>query len=113
MTGQGRAWFNVSPFAKNVPEQIDELALDAIVVLVDGWTALGGSQWIDSPAIGRYGTYLCEDVVGFVDANFRRARARALAGPLVGRVRRDDAGRCCGPTSSPGSRPTPATRCSR
>src|SRR5438876_8316872 len=70
MTGQVRAWFNVSPFVRSLPEEIDALGLEAIVVLVDGWTALGGSQWIDSPAIGRYGTYLCEDVIGFVDANF-------------------------------------------
>jgi S-formylglutathione hydrolase FrmB len=85
MTGQGRAWFNVSPFAKNVPELIDELGLDAIVVLVDGWTGLGGSQWIDSPAIGHYGAYLCEDVVGFVDANFD-VSGRALAGRSSGGI---------------------------
>jgi S-formylglutathione hydrolase FrmB len=84
MTGQARAWFNVSPFARNVPEEIDALDLDAIVVLVDGWTALGGSQWIDSPAIGRYGTYLCEDVVGFVDARFRTLAEPAHRG-LAGR----------------------------
>jgi S-formylglutathione hydrolase FrmB len=83
MAGQGRAWFNVSPFAKNVPEQIDVLGLEAIVVLVDGWTALGGSQWIDSPAIGDYGRYLCEDVVGFVDARFE-VSGRALAGRSSG-----------------------------
>jgi S-formylglutathione hydrolase FrmB len=85
MTSQGRSWFNVSPFAKNVPELIDELALDAIVVLVDGWTALGGSQWIDSPAIGNYGRYLCEDVVGFLDAHFSVSR-RALAGRSSGGI---------------------------
>jgi S-formylglutathione hydrolase FrmB len=54
-------------------------------VLVDGWTALGGSQWINSPAIGNYGTYLCEDVVGFVDANFSVA-GRALAGRSSGGI---------------------------
>jgi S-formylglutathione hydrolase FrmB len=85
MASQGRTWFNVSPFAKNVPELIDELSPEAIVVLVDGWTALGGSQWIDSPAIGDYGTYLCEDVVGFVDANFG-VSGRALAGRSSGGI---------------------------
>ena len=62
LTGMVRAWFNVSPFQRNLPDEIDALGLDAIVVLVDGWSALGGSQWIDSAGIGRYGTYLCEDV---------------------------------------------------
>jgi len=83
MTGRVRSWFNVSPFEATIPEQIDALALDAIVVLVDGWTALGGSQWIDSEAIGRYGTYLCEDVVGFVDRHFS-VSSRALAGRSSG-----------------------------
>jgi S-formylglutathione hydrolase FrmB len=70
MTGQARAWFNVSPFTPSFVEEIDALAPEAIVVLVDGFTALGGSQWIDSERIGNYGRYLCEDVVGYVDANF-------------------------------------------
>jgi S-formylglutathione hydrolase FrmB len=83
MTGQARSWFNVSPFERNLPEEIDALGLEAIVVLVDGWTAVGGSQWIDSPAIGRYGTYLCDDVVSFVDARYD-VSARALAGRSSG-----------------------------
>ena len=80
LTGQARAWFNVSPFAKNVPALIDELAPEAVVVLVDGFTAVGGAQWIDSPATGRYGTYLCEEVVPFVDARYRTAVAREHRG---------------------------------
>jgi enterochelin esterase-like enzyme len=83
MTGQARAWFNVSPFARNVPELIDALGLQATVVLVDGWTALGGSQWIDSTPIGCYGSYLCDDVVPFVEARFP-ATARGLAGRSSG-----------------------------
>ncbi len=87
MTGQARAWFNVSPFAKSLPEQIDELGLDAIVVAVDGFTALGGAQWIDSPATGAYGAYLCDDVLGLVDSHFRTlpvAAHRGLAGKSSG-----------------------------
>jgi S-formylglutathione hydrolase FrmB len=79
MTGQARGWFNVSPFASNVPELVDASRLEAIVVIADAWTALGGAQWIDSPATGRYGTYFCDEVVGFVDAHFRTG-ARGLAG---------------------------------
>jgi hypothetical protein len=87
MTGQARAWFNVSPFVRNLPETLDDLELETIVVLVDGFTALGGAQWVDSPAIGSYGTYLCEDIVGFVDARFRTLPAaahRGLAGKSSG-----------------------------
>lgn len=57
-------------------EMADELfasggAPPCIVVFVDAWTSLGGSQFVDSPATGRYHSYLCEDVVSFVDATYR------------------------------------------
>jgi Putative esterase len=87
LTGQARSWFNVAPFTPSLPERIDALGLDAVVVLVDGFTALGGAQWIDSPAIGAYGTYLCEEVVPFVDARFPTLAApahRGLAGSSSG-----------------------------
>jgi len=87
MTGQVRAWFNVSPFAPNLPETIDSLGLEAVVVAVDGFTALGGAQWIDSPAVGDYGAYLCEEVVSLVDTRFRTlpdAAHRGLAGKSSG-----------------------------
>ena len=58
------------------PEMADELfssgaAPPLIVVFVDAWTSLGGSQFVDSPGTGRYHSYLCEDVVSFIDANYR------------------------------------------
>src|SRR3982074_13341 len=70
MTGIADAWFNVEPFTSSYPERIDALAPEAVVVLVDAFTALGGSQFVDSPGIGRYHTYLCDEIVPFVDANF-------------------------------------------
>jgi S-formylglutathione hydrolase FrmB len=87
MTSQARAWFNVSPFTPSLADQLDALSLDAVLVAVDGFTSLGGAQWIDSPAIGHYGRYLCEDVVGYVDARFRtlpEAAHRGLAGTSSG-----------------------------
>jgi S-formylglutathione hydrolase FrmB len=87
MTGQARAWFNVSPFSRSFPELVEELAVEAIVVLVDGFTAVGGAQWIDSPATGSYGTYFCEEVVGLVDERFRTLAApsgRGVSGKSSG-----------------------------
>jgi len=49
----------------------------AILVYVDAWTSLGGSQFVDSPATGRYHTYLCDEVVPFVDAHYRTLADRA------------------------------------
>src|SRR5689334_6497596 len=75
-TGQGRGWFNVTPFQPSFPELVEQLAPACLVVLVDAWTSIGGSQFVDSPAVGRYHTYLCEDVVGFVDARYRTLAER-------------------------------------
>jgi enterochelin esterase-like enzyme len=81
-TGQARAWFNASPWARSFPELVEELAPECIVVLVDAWTAIGGSQFVDSPAVGRYHTYLCEDVVGLVDRELRTLAAREHRGVM-------------------------------
>jgi len=80
MTGMVEAWFNVSPFAENFPRMVERLAPDCLVVLVDAFTALGGSQFVDSPAVGRYHTYLCDEVVPFVDGRYRTLAAREHRG---------------------------------
>jgi S-formylglutathione hydrolase FrmB len=78
------SWFNIEPFERSYPEEIDALAPQAVVVLVDGWTSVGGSQWIDSPGIGAYATYLCDEVVAFVDAEYSTNGARGLQGKSSG-----------------------------
>jgi hypothetical protein len=80
LTGQVRAWFNVSPFAKTWPEIVENAGIEAVLVLVDAFTALGGSQFLDSPAIGDYGMYLTEEIVPFVDDRFRTLPASAHRG---------------------------------
>ena len=42
-----------------------------IVVYIDAWTAYGGSQFVDSPGTGRYMTYICDEIVPWVDAKYR------------------------------------------
>ena len=87
LTGQVRAWFNVSPFTKGFPELLEDARVDAVVVLVDAFTALGGSQFVDSAAIGGYGTYLCDEIVPFVDERFRTLAEpahRGIAGKSSG-----------------------------
>jgi len=59
----------------------------AIVAFVDCWTSYGGSQFLNSPATGRYHDYLCDEVVSFVDARYRtdaRREARGIAGKSSG-----------------------------
>lgn len=92
LTGQVTMWNNRTAFRRSTPELIDAGMADgsippAIVVFVDAWTALGGSQFLDSPATGRYHTYLCDEVIEFVDARYRtdaRRERRAIAGKSSG-----------------------------
>jgi hypothetical protein len=84
-TGQIDMWRNRSAFRPTVPELVDRLfgAEDcppALVVFVDAWTSYGGSQFLDSPAVGAYHTYLCDEVVPFVDARYRTLTAAANRG---------------------------------
>ncbi len=58
-----------------------------IVVYVDAWTSYGGSQFVDSPGTGRYHSYLCDEVVPWVDARYRTlpdAAHRAIMGKSSG-----------------------------
>ncbi|WP_052887561.1 alpha/beta hydrolase [Thermogemmatispora carboxidivorans] len=85
LTGQLDMWRNRSAFRRNFPELADELfakgeAPPCILVWVDCWTSLGGSQFLDSPAVGRYHTYLCEEIVPWVDAHYRTLAAREHRG---------------------------------
>jgi S-formylglutathione hydrolase FrmB len=75
-TGHVAMWANRSPYRQPFPETADAVfargeAPPAIVVYVDAWTLYGGSQFVDSPGTGRYHSYLCEEVVPFVDARYR------------------------------------------
>jgi S-formylglutathione hydrolase FrmB len=76
LTGQLDMWRNRTPFRRNFPELADDLfargeAPPVVVVWVDCWTSLGGSQFLDSPGTGKYLTYLCDEVVPFVDERYR------------------------------------------
>ena len=81
-TGQLAMWNNRSAFRPTFPQAADAVFAagdvpPAILVFVDAWTAYGGSQFVDSPGTGRYHSYLCEEVVPFVDARYRTLADRA------------------------------------
>ena len=59
----------------------------AILVYVDAWTSYGGSQFVDSPGTGRYHSYLCDEIVPWVDARYRTVadrEHRAITGKSSG-----------------------------
>jgi hypothetical protein len=80
-TGHLAMWHNRSPFRQPFTETADAVfaarqAPPAIVVYVDAWTSYGGSQFVDSPGTGRYHSYLCEEVVPWVDGHYRTLAGR-------------------------------------
>jgi S-formylglutathione hydrolase FrmB len=74
-TGQVDMWANRVAFEPTFLERLDHLFAsgncpDAVVVMVDAWTSYGGSQFIDSASTGPYMSYLCDEVVPFVDERY-------------------------------------------
>jgi hypothetical protein len=92
LTGQLDMWRNRMPFRRNFPELVDQSigsgeCPPCILVFVDAWTSFGGSQFIDSPGTGRYLTYICDELVPWVDEHYRTQAApehRGIAGKSSG-----------------------------
>ncbi|MEP6761952.1 MAG: alpha/beta hydrolase-fold protein [Sporichthyaceae bacterium] len=91
-TGHVGMWANRTAYRQPFIETADAVfasgeAPPCIVVYVDAWTAYGGSQFVDSPGTGRYHSYLCDEVVPWVDARYRTLAApasRAISGKSSG-----------------------------
>jgi enterochelin esterase-like enzyme len=84
-TGSGFSHVNWKPFGDNVPERAARLVHErrmapAIIVFPDCFTALGGNQYVNSPAIGHYADYLVREIVPFVDREFRTQASREHRG---------------------------------
>ena len=92
LTGQIDMWRNRPSMRQNFPELADAQfaaggAPPCILVYVDAWTSIGGSQYVDSPGTGKYHTYLCDEIVPWVDARYRtlpQARHRGITGKSSG-----------------------------
>ena len=91
-TGHVSMWANRTPYRQPFLETADSVFADGgvpgcVVVYVDAWTAYGGSQFVDSPGTGRYHSYLCEEVVPWVDERYRTIpdrESRAVTGKSSG-----------------------------
>jgi S-formylglutathione hydrolase FrmB len=92
MGGGVRSWTNFSAFVPTVPERLDALVSQGrippvIGVFPDGSTSVGGTQWMNSPGVGRYGDYVIEDVLPPVESRFGaipRPESRAVVGKSSG-----------------------------
>jgi putative esterase len=84
-TGSGLSHVSWKSFGENVPERAARLVHErkmapALIVFPDCFTALGGNQYINSSAIGRYADYLTREIVPFIDGEFRTLAAREHRG---------------------------------
>ena len=75
-TGRGGFMLNDSAFDEPIPERLDRLIGSGqmqpmVVVLPDGFTRYGGSQYLNSGATGHYEDYLINEIVPFVDRTYR------------------------------------------
>jgi hypothetical protein len=65
---------NWQPHGENVPERLDRLADEgmarAVVAFPDCFTALYGNQYLNSAGSGRYGDYVCDEIVPFIEGKF-------------------------------------------
>jgi enterochelin esterase family protein len=91
-TGNAAALIGSRPWETNVVEWMDRLIGErrmppALLVIVDGFTRLGGSQYVNSIHNGDYATYVIRDVIGHVDKNYRTVadeKGRAVLGKSSG-----------------------------
>jgi len=91
-TGDAATLIGSRPWESNVVQWIDRLIAQermppSLLVIVDGFTRLGGSQYVNSIHNGDYATYVIRDVIGHVDKTYRTIAAengRAVFGKSSG-----------------------------
>jgi S-formylglutathione hydrolase FrmB len=78
-TGKGIMLLNEDAWQPNLVQRLERLYAEgmahAIFVLPDCFTRYGGSQYLNSSATGRYEDYVIDEIVPWVDANYRTIAA--------------------------------------
>ncbi len=84
-TGTGASFLNYDWYQESLPERLDRLiASDAmapcVVVMVDGMTRIGGNQYIDSSAVGKWASHITQELVPWAESSFRLKPGREHRG---------------------------------
>jgi enterochelin esterase family protein len=79
--GRGTTFLNDTVWDENIVQRLDRLIgsgtmRPAIVVMPDCLTRLGGSQYINSSATGRYEDHLVQELVPHIDRSYRTLGSR-------------------------------------
>jgi len=75
-TGRGMMLLNDAAWDETIAQRMDRLIAEGkvrpmILVMPDCFTRIGGSQYLDSPAVGRYEDHVVSELVTYVDQNYR------------------------------------------
>ncbi len=91
-TGRGLMLLNDAPWEETLPQRMDRLIAQGmvrpmIVVMPDCFTRIGGSQYINSSAVGQYEDHIVHELVTYIDQHYRtiaNRNARAVVGKSSG-----------------------------
>lgn len=80
-TNAGPGHLNWRNQGENLPNRLDRLIgqgrmSPAVVVIPDCYTSLGGNQYVNSPAVGRYADYLNLELIPLVEKNLNVVAGR-------------------------------------
>src|SRR5579872_1497152 len=88
-TGFGEMLIQRGAWSESLPERLERLIAtqkmaEAIVVMPDCFTRLGGSQYLNSSATGRYEDHIVRELVPYIDGNYRTNGRRGILGKSSG-----------------------------
>lgn len=73
--GSGFKLLNWQSFGESLLQRIDRLIAEGemgpiVLALPDGFTRLGGNQWVDSPVMGRWEAFVIDELIPTLEAKF-------------------------------------------
>lgn len=86
--GTAASTLNEDPFSQNIIQRVDRLISNNIckpfiLIIIDCFTKFGGSQYINSSAIGNYEDYIIKEVVPFIEKQYN-SKTHAIIGKSSG-----------------------------
>lgn len=80
-TGSGLAHIAWKSFAENVPQRLERLVAEermgpVVLALPDCFTSLGGNQYINSIAMGRWENFLIDEMIPAIESRYRVIASR-------------------------------------
>ena len=82
-TGRGQAMMETHPWKRGAVAQYDAHLQKsgergAILVMPDAFTRLGGSQYVNSSAVGQYADYVADELPAFVDERYKTQSGKRI-----------------------------------